>query len=467
MHRLQRCLFVSFVAVLCGFGAAAVAQDVTYTYDDLGRLKSIDHSTGQSVDYEYDAAGNRTTVQTLEAPSTLSVNDATGSEGGNVTFTVTRAGNTASAVTVDYATSDGTALAASDYTSATNTLSFLATETTKTVNIAATDDATFEMNEGFTLTLSNPGLSASITDATGDGTIVDNDGGPAFSVNDVSITEGGSLSFTVTKSGSTTQTHNVSYATTNGTASSGSDYTGVSGTLIFAPADVTKTVTVTTSSDSTYENNETVALNLSNATNSATISDSQGVGTINNDDSGPAFSINDVSVTEGGTLSFTVSKSGSTAFSHNVSYATANGTANGSDYTSKSGTLTFTSGQTSKSVTVSTTQDSNYEANETLALNLSSATSGATISDSQGVGTINNDDSPIVYVRNSAGVLQSGYTQSTTYNWRLGYIHKTKAGSTVIHSAVNALDGPGYCDTSVAPISGYSWTGNSCEMRVD
>lgn len=109
----------------------------------------------------------------------------------------------------------------------------------------------------------------------------------------------------------------------------------------------------------------------------------------------PSFSINDISVTEGGSLSFTVTKSGSTTSSFNVDYATANGTAAaGSDYTAKSGTLTFTSSQATQAISVVTIDDTVVESAETVLFNLSNATGGATISDAQGVGTINDNDTP-------------------------------------------------------------------------
>ena len=105
------------------------------------------------------------------------------------------------------------------------------------------------------------------------------------------------------------------------------------------------------------------------------------------------FSIDDPSVSEGGTLTFTVTKTGAANQPHSVSYATANGTAvAGSDYTAKSGTLTFTSGQTSKGISVGTVEDTTHEPNETMFVNLSGATGGATIADSQGQGTITDDD---------------------------------------------------------------------------
>ena len=90
--------------------------------------------------------------------------------------------------------------------------------------------------------------------------------------------------FTVTKTGTTTATYSVNYSTAHGTTAA-NDFTAVSGTLTFAPADVTKTVSVTTNADVRAEGTETFYLNLSAATGGATISDAQGVGTLFNDDS--------------------------------------------------------------------------------------------------------------------------------------------------------------------------------------
>jgi hypothetical protein len=75
----------------------------------------------------------------------------------------------------------------------------------------------------------------------------------------------------------------VNYATANGTATAGSDYNATSGTLTFAPGVTTQTITVQVRGDTTPEANETFAVNLSGASN-ATIADSQGVGTIINND---------------------------------------------------------------------------------------------------------------------------------------------------------------------------------------
>lgn len=110
----------------------------------------------------------------------------------------------------------------------------------------------------------------------------------------------------------------------------------------------------------------------------------------------PAFSISDASVLEIGALSFTVTRHGSFAppASFSVNYATANGTATaGSDYTAGSGTLNFGADDYVRTVTVQTTHDTSAEGDELLAVNLSGATGGATIVDSQGIGMIVDDDS--------------------------------------------------------------------------
>jgi chitinase len=76
-----------------------------------------------------------------------------------------------------------------------------------------------------------------------------------------------------------------------------------------------------------------------------------------------------------------------------VNYATANGTAlAGSDYGPASGTLTFASGEVTKTVSISTEFTVGTEVTETMYLNLSAASIGATISDAQGIGKIKNDN---------------------------------------------------------------------------
>ena len=268
---------------------------------------------------------------------------------------------------------------------------------------------------------------------------------PAFSISDDSVTEGGTLVFTVTKSGTASGTLTVNFATSSGTATSGTDFTATSGTLSFAAAETSKTVSVTTLQDSLVEGNETLTVTLSGASSGSVIADGSGIGTIVDDDTpAPAFAINDVSVTEGGALSFTVTKTGSTSSSFSVNYATANGTAiAGSDYTAASGTLTFAAAEMTKTVTVSTIDDTAVEGAETLYVNLSGATGGATITDSQGVGTINDNDTAATCNGVSFAIGNAADTEGNGLAFAV-----TKSGTASISCSVSYATADG---TAVAP----------------
>ena len=102
----------------------------------------------------------------------LRVADAEATEGddANLDFEVTLIPAATAQVTVDYATSDGTATSSMDYTSTSGTLTFAAGETSKTVSVPITDDTVSDDGETFTLTLSNAS-GAEIADSEATGTI--------------------------------------------------------------------------------------------------------------------------------------------------------------------------------------------------------------------------------------------------------------------------------------------------------
>ena len=107
--------------------------------------------------------------------------------------------------------------------------------------------------------------------------------GPGLTVADAVATEGTdtSLDFVVTLSPASSETVTVDYATSNGTATAGDDYTATSGTLTFAPGDTVKTVSVAIVDDGVEDSGETMTLTLSGATNAA-IDDGEALGTIHN-----------------------------------------------------------------------------------------------------------------------------------------------------------------------------------------
>jgi hypothetical protein len=107
-------------------------------------------------------------------------------------------------------------------------------------------------------------------------------------VNDVKVKEGNSGTtpavFTVSLNSFAIDEVTVAYTTANGTAIAGSDYLPVAGTLVFAPGDSVKTITVQVTGDTVLEPNETFRLTLFNPSPNAILDDGVGVGTILNDD---------------------------------------------------------------------------------------------------------------------------------------------------------------------------------------
>jgi chitinase len=232
------------------------------------------------------------------------------------------------------------------------------------------------------------------------GTINDNDPIPALSVSNVTSAEGNSgtsyAKFTISLSRPKSEAITVDFETDNGTAIAPADYRSKSGTKVFLPGQTTKTVSVAIVADSTQESAETFFLNLVDP-DGATVADGQGLGTITDDDGPVTISINDISVIEASgtntkTAIFTVSLSRAPSEPVTVSYATADGTATApSDYTAKSGTLTFSSDTLTRSLGVITIGDNTLEPDETFVVNLSNPVN-ATIGDGQGQCTLVNND---------------------------------------------------------------------------
>ena len=226
---------------------------------------------------------------------------------------------------------------------------------------------------------------------------------PTLSISDKSVTEGDSgttnAAFTVTLSSASANPVTVAYATANGSATAGSDYTATSGTLTFAPGVTSQTVNVSVLGDTVGESNETFTVALSNPSG-ATIVRGTATGTITNDDQTqstlPSASIADLAVVEGNGdhahFMFTVTLSKTSDTPVTVQYATGDGTATGgTDYVVGSGTLTFAPGVTTQNVHVDIKGDALAEPNETFTVTLSNP-SGVTISRGTATATIVDDD---------------------------------------------------------------------------
>ena len=239
------------VTIRSGYGTSAISSGDKFTY-------------GQ---------GTPQPGQLQFGSSSYSVNEGAGS----VTITVTRTNGNTGPVAVHYATSDGTATAGQDYAAASGSLSFADGQTSATFSVSVIDDKIVESNETVHLTLTSPTGGATLGSPSNvDLTIIDNDTGTPgslrFSAATYSVNEGGgSAVITVTRVGGSSGSVTVQYATRDGTATAGLDYTATSGTLTFADGETSKTFSIPIIDDTLIEPNETVRLRLFSPTGGATL----------------------------------------------------------------------------------------------------------------------------------------------------------------------------------------------------
>ncbi|WP_319585228.1 PilC/PilY family type IV pilus protein [uncultured Desulfobulbus sp.] len=315
-------------------------------------------------------------------------------------------------VTFDYGTSNGTATSGSDYTATTGSGS-ITNGTTTTISVPILPDVIVEADEAFTLSLSNPSSNATVG---GSGTeTIKNDDAAVLTVESKSVSESvGTASFTVTSDlviapGATVT---FDYGTSNGTATSGSDYTATTGSGSITNG-TTTTISVPILPDAVVEADETFTLSLSNPSSNATVGGS-GTETITNDDAA-VLTVESKSVSESvGTASFIVTSDLVIAPGATVTfdYGTSNGTAtSGSDYTATTGSGSITNGTTT-TISVPILPDVIVEADEAFTLSLSNPSSNATVGGS-GTETITNDDAAVLTVE-SKSVSESVGTASFT-----------------------------------------------------
>jgi Ca2+-binding RTX toxin-like protein len=344
----------------------------------------------------------------LTAPR-ISVSDTIVSEAdGYVDIVVSLNAPGQNTVTVAYTTADSTAGDGGfDYRGVSGTLSFAAGETTKVVRVELAEFQGIEALESFRFNLSSA-TNATIAKPSTLVSIIDNDtieDTPKLFVRDATVDEAaGTATFTVLLGGPSGAASNsvvtVDYATSNGSAKSGNDYSAASGTLTFAPGETAKTITVELGNDNTAEALERFNLTLSNAGN-ATIADGNAVAKIGNSDGTPAalpvIQTSPVIVAEGdGYVDVAVSLSAPGQNVVTVSYTTANATgASGSDYIGTSGTLNFAVGETTKVVRVELVNGTTVESLETFNFNLSAAVNATIGNTSTAISIVDNDTAGI------------------------------------------------------------------------
>src|SRR5690349_5982107 len=207
---------------------------------------------------------------------------------------------------------------------------------------------------------------------------------------------GGSASFTVSLSAPTNHRVKVNFSTIDGTALAGLDYTNSAGTITLEPGVTSGSFTIPIINDQLDEPDETLTVKIT--PNLGIVTRAQSTLTILDDDPPPTLTINDVSGIEGtfgNDLFFEVTLSAASAKTVTVEYATVANSASEDDFVPLKGTLTFLPGQIRNTVVVSIFPDELSESDETFTVNLSNP-NDAIITDGQGVGTIIDDDAPLL-----------------------------------------------------------------------
>ena len=465
------------------------------------------------------AASDAPAVMVSIAPPSAPVD-----EGDPATFTVTLSASPGSEVVVNYAASDETATAGSDFTApATDAaLTFAANasgdDLSQTISVPTTDDSETEGDETFTLTLSAPsggfpsGVTLNPSATSAQATIAASDA-PAVMVSiappSAPVDEGDPATFTVTLSASPGSEVVVNYATSGDTAMAGSDFTETSGTLTFAAGvtgtDLSQTFDVPVLTDSLVEGDESFTATLSaNASNPLPTGFSLGTATATATIGAAGSATVSISgggnVREGADATFTVTLSASPGAEVMVIYFTRRATGSGvnsatpgSDFTGTGGVLTFAAGATgadlSQTFTVPVLTDSIVEGSESFTATLSANASnplppGFSLGTATATATIVANDAPTADAgtnqRLSKGttVTLDGRGSSDPDGDNLSYLWSQDAGPTVTLSSTTAAqptftipnliptDGPASLTLSLVVNDGQTSSTNEATVRI-
>jgi hypothetical protein len=305
------------------------------------------------------------------------------------------------------------------------------------------------------------------------------------------VAEGATATLTVNRTGNTTGTSTVAWATANGTAVAGQDFNAASGTLTFNAGETAKTISIPILDDTMVESNEAFTVTLSSPSNAVLGTQASSTVTITSNDSALGFAASSATVAENtGYVTLRVTRTGSLAAPANVNFTTSNGTAiAGTDFGTAgsiaqvTGTLAFAANQAYRDIyvgsTIATTpyirviNDAVSEGPKTFNVTLSSPTGGAVLgTGTQAVVTINSEDVTVTPGPNTlafasaTAVATEGSPSITLSVRRSGTMTGT---ASVSWSAANgsAVAGThfGVAGNTTAPSGTLSWAANETAAK--
>jgi len=362
----------------------------SYTYNPNSRFEDLDNTESTTDTFNYTVTDGTDAATGTVTITITGINDAP-----VASFTANPTSGTApptglSVSFTDTSTDIDNAIAAWNWNFGDGTAPSTTQNPSHTYNRAGT----------FTVTLNVSDAAVATHFTTGTVTVM-----AGVGIDDVAATEGGGAAFNVslTVPPYTGNSVTVNYATANGSAAAGADYSPASGALTFNAGESVKPVSVAVINDTRAELAEDFYVNLSSPSANAVINDNQGRCEIAVDDVA-SISINDVTVDESaGTAVFTVTLDTMAEFIVPMGYASADNTAvAGSDYTVTSGNMAIAAGDTSGIISVPILNPVDREPIETFFVNLSNLGPGGgpvAFSKAQGIGTIIDNDVRLTIVK--------------------------------------------------------------------
>jgi len=375
--------------------------------------------------------------RTLLAASTIdfvAAGQTVSNAGGTVEVIVQRAGDTSGPASVDYATADGTASDGADYTGTVGVLNFAPFETTESIFVSLADQPDAPATQDFTVALTNASAGDELGLLTTHIVTLQNDRAPVSlsAASYGATTDDARADVVLHRGGNTTIPVTVHYATSDGTATDGVDYTAASGTVHFDPGETTKTVHVALLGNYAAAGDLDFDFALSDPAGGAVLTGtSDAAVTVANPHSIVQLGASDYGVSvHDGMVTLAVTRGGNLASPASVDYATADGSAtDGEDYFGNSGTLAFAPGEAIQFVEVSVLGDAASPASRTFGVSLSAPDGNARL------GAVT---SATVEIQNSDSVVQFASAEySVSADEGTATLTITRAGNTSLPGTVD------------------------------
>ena len=314
----------------------------------------------------------------------------TAAEGGTATVTVTLSADPERTVEVPITTTNQGGASAADYSGVPATVTFNSGDTSKPITFAATQDTEDDDDESVLLGFGSS-LPARVSAGTTAETTVSirDDADPAvtvsFGASTYTAAEGGTATVTVTLSADPERTVAVPITTTNQGGASAADYSGVPATVTFNSGDTSKPITFAAAQDTEDDDDESVLLGFGSSLPARVSAGTTAETTVSiRDDDDPAvtvsFGASTYTAAEGGTATVTVTLSADPERTVEVPITTTNqGGASAADYSGVPATVTFNSGDTSKTFTFTATQEMGDDEGESVKIAFGKLPSGVSM----------------------------------------------------------------------------------------